>query len=177
MKLSVTGRHMAVPGSIRPLIEKKLAPLDRALGDSAVSAQVIVTRERQAIVCELTVHARGDHMLHGVGRHADLDAAVAAAIAKVTVQARRLADRWKKRRKSGPRASTLVAGDVQAAPQTGRVIRSRSYVVKPLSLDDALLALSESALSFLVFRQAATETVAVLYRRPDGHYGLIEPEA
>jgi putative sigma-54 modulation protein len=46
-----------------------------------------------------------------------------------------------------------------------------------MTLDDALLALSEGPDPFLVYRDAETEQTTILYRRPDGHFGLIEPEA
>jgi putative sigma-54 modulation protein len=45
-----------------------------------------------------------------------------------------------------------------------------------MSLDDALLTLSGGPLNFLVFRKADSDGVAILYRRPDGDFGLIEPE-
>ena len=57
-----------------------------------------------------------------------------------------------------------------------RVVRTRSRAVKPMSLDDALLALSDASQNFLVFRNADSDGVAILYRRPDGDFGLIEPE-
>jgi len=177
MKLSVTGRHLTVPGPIRQLVEKKLARVERTLGESAVSAQVVIAKERQVIVCDLTVHARADHMLHAVGRHADMETAVAEAVARLATQAERLADRWKKRRKNGGRLPMPAEAEGTVATQAVRVIRTRRYVIKPLSLEDAVLELSAGDLNFLVFRQAPAETVAVLYRRPDGHYGLIEPEA
>lgn len=177
MKLTVTGRHVTVSETIREGIGRKVRRLHRLLNDSAVSAQCIVGRERQAFVCELTVHARGDHMLHGVGRHARLPAAVTAAVEKVAQQAHRLADRWKTRRRNGlpSRAAGLV---VESAPDATppRVVRSRGYAVKPMTLDDALLALSGGQQAFLVFRHADSDAVAILYRRPDGRFGLIEPE-
>jgi putative sigma-54 modulation protein len=57
------------------------------------------------------------------------------------------------------------------------VIRTKPESIKPMNLDDAVLALQEGDRPFLVFRQAPSETMAILYRRPDGHFGLIEPEA
>ncbi|HEY7475780.1 MAG TPA: ribosome-associated translation inhibitor RaiA [Vicinamibacterales bacterium] len=179
MKLSVTGRHVAVSDAVRDDISRKVRRLDRVLNDSAVSAQCVIARERQLFVCELTVHARGDHMLHGVARHARLPVAVAAAVEKVGQQAHRLTDRWKTRRRNGQaRAGALTvepAAD-RTAVSTPRVVRTRSRAVKPMSLDDALLALSDAQQSFLVFRRAESDAVAILYRRPDGDFGLIEPE-
>jgi putative sigma-54 modulation protein len=181
MKLTVTGRQTTVSESLRQDLTTKLRRLDRLLNDSAISAQCVIGRERQGYVCELTVHARQDHILHGVGRHTRAAAAVAAAVEKVRQQAQKLTDRWKTRRRAGPRerdAARLPEGPPAAAAPAGpRVIRVRDRPVKPMSLDDAVLALSGGRQPFLVFRQAATERVAILYRRPDGDFGLIEPEA
>jgi putative sigma-54 modulation protein len=182
MKLSVTGRHLTVSAATRNEIASKLRRLERFLNDSAVSAQCVVAQERQAYVCDITVHARGDHILRGVGRDSRLPMAITAAAERVTQQAKKLSDRWKSRRKGGrdreavkPTEAAVVLTPASQAP---RVIRSRGAAVKPMSLDDAVMALTaDSGRPFIVFRQAATETIAVLFRRPDGHYGLIEPEA
>jgi ribosomal subunit interface protein len=100
LKLTVTGRHVALTDSHRQLIRRKLRRLERVLNDSAVSAQCIVALEKLSYVCEVTVHARGDHMLHAVARHARLITAVNAAVDKVRRQGKSLADRWKARRRA-----------------------------------------------------------------------------
>ena len=164
----------------RQQIEQKLRRLERLLDDSAISAQCVVSRERQMYNCELTVHARGDHMLHGLGRGSGLPVAAAAAIAKVEQQAHKLKDRWKKRRRAGSTANEtarsikveLPAASDGAGP---RVIRARPAELKPMSLEDATLQLADGDRAFVVFRQASSDTIAILYRRPDGHFGLIEP--
>jgi putative sigma-54 modulation protein len=182
MKLTVTGRHFVVTDATRRLVAEKLERLDRVLNDRAVSAQVTVGKERQQVVCELVVHVRGDHTLHAVGRHAQISPAVTASVDKVQQQAVRLADRWKTRRRDAGRKAAGAAGAIDVkvplAPNPApRVVRSRGTALKPMSLDDAILALSSGPRPFLVFRQASSETVAILYRRPDGNYGLVEPEA
>jgi ribosomal subunit interface protein len=177
MTLTVTGRHLELSPLIRQQIHTKFTRLERLLNDSAVSAQVIVTRERQAVVCEVTLHARGDHMLVGVGRHARIITAVGEAIDKVKQQAQRLSDRWKTRRRTGQKLAAAIAVEAPkpAARASGStVVRARRYAVKSLSVDDA--AARMGAAPFLVFRQAATGRVAVVFRRPDGKAGLIEPE-
>ena len=184
MKLLVTGRQVTVTDAIRQDIDRKIGRLARVLNDSAVSAQCVVARERGRFVAELTVHARGDHTLHAVGKHAALGTAVGLAVDKVAQQATKLADRWKTRRKAGRRREAPpLANDGEAISAqegqtpTSRVIRSRQAPVRPMSLDDAVLALSAGDRPFFVFRHDASNAVAVLYRRPDGHFGLIEPEA
>ena len=55
-----------------------------------------------------------------------------------------------------------------------RIIRTRRYAVKPMSVDEAALEVSADQGAFIVFRNASTDTVNVLFRRPDGNLGLIE---
>ena len=178
MKLTITGRHVQIPQAARQQIDRKLTRLERLLNDSVVSTQCVLSQQRGLYLCELTVHARGDHMMHGLGRDAQMTRAVAVAAEKVTQQAQRLKDRWKTRRRangSGRRAAPPAdRGPLERAP---RVFRARPSAVKPMSLDDAMLSLSGGGQAFLVFRNAMSEGVNILYRRLDGNYGLIEPEA
>ena len=179
MKFTVTGRHLAVTAPIREDIDKRFRKLERMLNDSAVSGQCVLSRERRGFACEIRVHARGDNTLAAVGRHADLQAAVAAAADKIAQQAHKLADRWKRRRKGSPRRAAMAPTPEgpSAAEAAPRVIRQRSRAVKPLSLDDSVLTLADGAQHFLVYRDAVSDTLAILYRRPDGNFGLIESEA
>ncbi len=176
MNLTVTGRHLELTPAIRRQIEKKLARLERLFNAHVVSVQCVVGRERQRAVCELTVHARGDHVLVGIGRHARMPTAVATAVDKVVQQAQRLADRWKTRRRTGPRREPVVVAEPGPAEPKTRVIRSRNYAVKPMTIDDAVLALKTGDQAFVVFRHHVSESVVVIYRRPDGHVGLIDTE-
>jgi len=178
MKLTVTGRHLEISGADHARIARKVQRLDRILNDSALSAVCVLSRERQAIVCDLTVHVRGNHMLHGVGSDRQMTTATAVAVERVSQQAHRLTDRWKTRRhdRAGrPAASTAKAAAPDGEPSAPRLIRSRGYAVKPMAVDDAVLLLAASDQTFLVFRHAVSDAVTVVYKRPDGHFGLIEP--
>lgn len=99
MKLTVTGRQVVVTDAQRGAIQRKAERLNRLLGPAAVSAQAVVSRERTLTVCELTVHTRGDHILHGRGRDRRFGVALTTAAERVSRQASRLTDRWKSRRK------------------------------------------------------------------------------
>jgi putative sigma-54 modulation protein len=176
MKLTVTGRHLAVTETTRTDLTKRLGRLERVLSNGVVSAQCVIGKERQAFVCDLTVHARADHMLHSVGRANRLDKAVQQAVERVAQQAQRLADRWKTRKRMNGRVASPAVPD-SAPSKPPRIVRSRDYAVKPMNLEDAVLELSTGPRAFLVFRHASSERIAVLFRRPDGHFGLIDPEA
>ena len=56
------------------------------------------------------------------------------------------------------------------------IIHSKRLPVKPMSVEEAVMQMDLMSSDFFVFRNAATDSVSVVYRRKDGHYGLIEPE-
>ena len=57
------------------------------------------------------------------------------------------------------------------------IIKSTRLPVKPMSVEEAVMQMDLMSNEFLVFRNAVTETLSVVYRRKDGNYGLIEPDA
>ncbi len=181
MKLVVTGRHMTVSPAAHEQIKRQMRRLQRLLGDSAVSAQCIIGREGKDYSAELTLHARGDNMLHATARHAQLATAVSGAAKKVGQQAQRVTDRWKSRRKGSrgrPAVPSPASGESAqpAASSPPRVVRSR-VSAKPLTIDDAILVLESSRDGVVVFRQADSGSVAMVFRRPDGKVGLVDTGA
>jgi ribosomal subunit interface protein len=120
MKISITGRHLEVSEAARAQIEKKVRRIDRLLGDSAVSAQCALWEQRGAYVFEITIHARADHMLHALARSPRIPTAVTLAVAKVSQQAQKLADRWKTRRRvpAATRPTTAARQSRQRARAT-----------------------------------------------------------
>jgi ribosomal subunit interface protein len=100
MDCTLTGRHVEVTEELRELIERRLAPLDRLLGDAAISADMVLTAaERPHYQTEFVVHARGNHRLHGVGNGESWPVAVGAAVDKVMHQAQTLKGKWQARRR------------------------------------------------------------------------------
>ena len=209
MRLELTGRHITITASVRGMVEDRLAPALRMLNDSAVSAQVVLTKEKTRVHAEITLHARGEHFLHGEATGRDVQTALGAAADKVDRQVQRLKSKWSKGKRqslspakaaaaaprperggkgfSSARGQTTPPARTPAAPTGGRgaagegrelrIIRARRYEVKPMSVDEAALEVVDGEDAFLVFRNAATDTINVLFRRPDGNLGLIEPEA
>ncbi len=99
MECTVTGRHMEIGSALRDLVHRRLLPLERLLGDSIVSADMVLSAERHLYVSELVVHARGDHRLHALAEGPNWQSAVGAAVGKVTHQAQTLKGKWHGRRR------------------------------------------------------------------------------
>jgi ribosomal subunit interface protein len=103
MRLTLTGRQVEITPQLRRLVEARLAKIERKLRASAVSAQLVLSREKNRYVTELMVHARGDHMLHGVGSAASWSTALTPAVRKVMQQAEKLKGKWQARKRAAPR--------------------------------------------------------------------------
>jgi putative sigma-54 modulation protein len=203
MRLELTARHITITPAIRKLVDERLQHTLRFLNDSAVSAQVVLTKEKTRYHADVTLHARGEHFMHGAATGRDLPTALSAAVDKIDRQGQRLKGKWrdhKRRGISGAKALADAAPAERGAKQLGsaraasdesrrgggsgdrdaqqvRVIRARRYEVKPMSVDEAALRVGAGTEAFLVFRNDTTDAVNVLFRRPDGNLGLIEPEA
>ena len=179
MRLELTGRHVTITPTIRKLVDEQLKHVLRMLNDSAVSGQIVLTKEKSRVHCDATIHARGEKFLHGAASGRDLEAALAAAVDKIDRQAQRIKGKWneRKRRGASPRKMVPVAPPSDDGAGQIRIIRARRYAVKPMTIDEAAMEIGNDANAFLVFRNAVNEEITVLFRRTDGNLGLIEPEA
>jgi putative sigma-54 modulation protein len=185
MTIEITGRKIEVTPALRSFTEKKLKKLDRLL-DGITEAHVILTVEKHRHTAEILVKSRLAR-LSGSETTNDLYASIGNVLEKIERQAKKLKDKhsWGKKRVKGvatiraprPEPEPEPEGEqgrrVQASP---RLIRSRRYAVKPMTVDEAVLQVQDSKDSFLVFRDAVSQRVGVIYRRADGNFGLIEPE-
>jgi putative sigma-54 modulation protein len=173
MRLDITGRHVEITPPLRQLIDRRLAKLSRVLNDSAISGTVILTREKYRHLSEIVIHARGDHILRGTGAANAWHLSLRQASEKIEQQAQKLKSKWAERKRRGAGARELPAEEAAGVP---RVVRATRYAVKPMSVEDAALRVETGPDTFIVFRNAETDAVSILYRRKDGNLGLIEPE-
>ena len=176
MKIEFTGRQTGIPDELRRLAERKLQKLGRLL-PAVTRAHVILAVDKHRQVAEVSVHSR--HMdLAAVEVSANPRLSVAGAIDKLVRQAQRQQARRRERKGAAtPRRAPLPTPERESDAATPRVVRSRRAAVKPMTLDEAALEMEGRADGVLVFRDAATERVNVLFRRKDGNLGLIEPGA
>jgi putative sigma-54 modulation protein len=181
MRLELTGRHVEITPELRALVEKRLAKLDRLLAGGIVSVQAVLTLEKYRRLAEFTVHMRGDRILHGLGRTNAWETSIADAIEKVTQQLVKVKGKWQARKRHGE-SVRLTVGQLSEArtrggePRARQVRRVTPYPLEPMTVDEAARALEAGDDAFLLFRNEASDDIAVVYRRKDGRLGLIEPE-
>jgi putative sigma-54 modulation protein len=164
---------------MRHLVDRKLARLERLLGNAIVSAQVVLTREKDRHLTEMTVHVRGDHMLNGRTHGPTWTAALTTAVEKIQRQGVKVKGKWagRKRKSSSARSVTIPAAAATAPARNGpRVVRLTRSEFKPMSIENAAIELGASGESFLLFRNVDTDGLSVLVRRQMDEFGLVEPE-
>jgi putative sigma-54 modulation protein len=183
LQVSVTFRHMEASDALRAYAVDKVERIIAKYLKNAVEAHVILAsnRHRQHNMAEINIHAsQFDISAHA--EEPDLYAGIDFAVEKVEAQLRKHKDRIndRKGRASLHEIATMIPVDVVSKhDEQGamRVIETETLQAKPLSVDDAVLQLDLSHSEFLVFRNSATSAISVVYRRRDGHYGLIVPTA
>jgi putative sigma-54 modulation protein len=180
MRLDITGRHFTVTAATRKFAEQRLTHAVRLLNNSAVSAHVALAKERGRVRAEIDLHVKREHFLHGAGAGPDPEAAIGVAAERIGRQIEKLKGKWSGRRRRTPAVTettvTEAAASRSAPPNGRRIIRARRYAVKPMSIEDAAAEIGDGNDAVIVFRNSASDAVTVLYRRPDGNFGLIEPE-
>jgi len=179
MRITYTGRKVELaPAQLRK-IQTQFAKLGKLLdGKDEREAHVILSHERHLHRSEINVNYH-NHPLVGIAQDADLFNSIHAAIQKLEKQAIKVRAKWRdtKRapRKSGEETEAEpVAGTAGEGEEEKKVFRINHHQHrKPMTLDEALLEM-ERGRDYLVYRDAETDRLAVLVRRRDGHFDLVE---
>jgi putative sigma-54 modulation protein len=186
MRLELTGRHLEIAAPVRRLVERKLARLERMLNDSALSAQVVLSREKRVYRADVSLHARGEKFLHGVGESAAWESSMTQAVAKIVQQASRVKGKWQARKRPGRGATLETPADDAATPPRqsrsaatvpkSRLLQATRHKLKSMSLSQATREIEAGGDGLVVYRDADTATVSVLYKRGNGELTLIETD-
>jgi putative sigma-54 modulation protein len=179
MRIAVTFRHVPPTPALRAYAEEKLEHVRKYLR-RPTDAHVILSVSKKRHVAEITLQADHVTMFAQEETH-DLYSAIDLALDKLQHQAQKL--KAKRRSHKGPAASRREsrAGAETPSPRRDRrghpeVVRGDEVFVEPMSLEEAVGQLRHSRDEVLVFRHASNQGLAILYRRRDGKFGLIEPD-
>jgi len=177
MEFEFTGRHVDITPAIERLARKELGKLDRVLDSAPMRAHVTVTAEKHRRRTEMVVYWR-DTVFTAIGENNDPAQSISIAAERIKKQILRLKEKFQARKRgraSVKEVAPVPGGAIEAAPNAPRIIAARRYRIKPMTPEEAAMILADSDDQFIVFRDAETNKVGVLYNRKDGNYGLIEP--
>jgi len=174
MTVNFTARHTNLTPEIRRYCLKRLESLKKVLGEK-VTADIILSVEKYRHKVEIKIKARRT-ALNAVEETHDMSSSLALAFDNIERRAKKERDKLRERKRRKDRTKKIFSFPPEAVEKEKRVIRSQDYSLKPMSLEEALVYFNLEKKEILVFRKMESEKLAVLYRRKDGNYGLIEPE-
>jgi putative sigma-54 modulation protein len=198
MRINVTFRHMEATDALREHAENRVRRVAKYV-HRPIDAHVILSVVKRRHIAEVVLNADRTTMT-AKEETGDLYSAIDLASDKLEHRARKHTEKITNHKVSPrSRRAQNAASDAVAPPaevRTGpglrmnvlradsfgrrkgpEVINTKRLPVKPMSVEEAVMQMDLMSNDFLVFRNAANETLSVVYRRKDGHYGLIEPES
>jgi len=182
-EIKVTGRHVAVTDAIVDYARKKVDNLHLDY-PRIIEAQIILDVEKYRHIAEVVLRCNNHITIDASAETSDLYASIDEAVGKIAQQMRKHKTRILRQHR--PRRAQIrhieeqiIADEVAEEPDNEAeplVVRTEKYPVKPMFVDEAVLQLQmNAAQQFVVFLNAKSEKVNVLYRRKQGNFGVIEP--
>ena len=194
--IQVTGRHVSVTEAMKEYCRRRLACLHLDY-PKIIEVQILLDVQKYRHTAEVILHCSNHITLEASAESDDMYVSVDEVVDKIARQMRKYKTRLMRHHR--PRKHTIRHLDetvlrwewVEEVPETESVtigkpeteanlseptvIHSEKYPVKPMFIDEAVLQIEMSSKQFLVFLNAKTEKVNVIYRRKSGDFGLIEP--
>lgn len=174
MKISINGKNIEVTNALREYAEKKVAKITKFFEKNPVGAQVTLSTERGKHIVDITVQVDG-LLLRGEEKSNDMYASIDGAIDKIERQVHKFKTRINRKLREENRV-VLEPSAIHKEEVEPQVKRTKRFAIKPMSIEEAVMQMDLLGHDFFVFSNSDTEEVNVVYRRKDGHYGLIEPE-
>ncbi|CAN5607663.1 ribosome-associated translation inhibitor RaiA [soil metagenome] len=185
--VKVTGRHLQITAAINDYVTKKIESLHLDY-PKIIEAHVILEVEKYRHSAEVILVCSNHITIEAREETDDMYAAIDAVVDKVVRQMRKYKTRLMKKHRPRkdithhleehilePEPVAHYNGDDEDGEPHHPVVRSERYPVKPMFVDEAVLQLEMSHRQFMVFLNARSSRMNVLYRRKDGDFGLIEP--
>lgn len=176
MKINVTGKNMVITNPIREYAEKKVARISKYF-DDIMEINVNLEVQKNIHTAEVLVDVKGI-FLKGLERSEDMYASIDIAVDKIEKQLIKYKEKLKLHkyadRKEGESLKMNVYQSDAANNFVAKVIVTKSIPTKPMDIDEAVMQMELLNKNFFVFRNGHNAEINVVYRRDDGHIGLIE---
>lgn len=175
MEVIVRGKNVEITEPIRNHVTKKLTKLERFFRH-IFDATVHFYSERGRVKVEVTMTASGV-VLRGEGEGPDWRTAFDEVLEKLERQIKRYKEKLERKGLlKKEELVTLEGGEEREEEPTiaNRVVKTKEFVLRPMSLEDAILQMELLGHTFFVYKDLDKDKVQVVYKRKDGNYGLID---
>ena len=177
MQTSVTFKNLDSSDTLKSYVQEKLDRFDRLM-DNPAEANVVLSVEKFRHMAEINII--GDRLtINGKEETIDMYSAIDMVLDKLEKQIKKSKEKIRERR-SGAKArnKSMLAEEINLPEEElERQIKIKNIEYKPMHVEEAALQMDLLDDNFLVFTNARSDQVNVLYRRKDGHYGLIQPNS
>ena len=176
MKFTFTEKKMGTSEELRSYTERKVGKLDRFFKTES-SANITFSMERGRFLAEITVSNNGLYYRASELTN-DMYASVDSGVASIERQIRKNKTRLAKRLREGAlEKETRPEYAPVEEEEEFKIVRSKRFPIKPMSVEEAILQMDLLEHTFFVFRDVAADgAVSVVYRRKNGGYGLISDD-
>ena len=175
MQTSVTFKNLDPSDPLKSYVQDKLDRFDRLL-DNPAEASVVLSVEKFRHIAEININ--GDRLtINGKEETNDMYSAIDMVLDKLEKQIKKNKQKVRERRIStkGKTKNMANAGMSISEEEPAIEVKVKNIEYKPMDVEEAILQMDLLKDNFLVFTNARSDQINVLYRRKDGHYGLIQP--
>ncbi len=177
MDPTITSKNVELTSAIRSHIERKLGKINRLL-NNIKQFDIVVGEEKtkspaNRYMVQLTVD-NGGTILRSEERASDIITATDKVEAVITDRIEHYKGKFIARRERGNSTIRRESREEVELPPQGQVVKTKSFDVKPMPVDEAIEQMELLGHDFFLFRNAETSRFNLVYRRRDGNYGLIE---
>ncbi len=178
MNISVTFRHMEPSEALKDYVNDRAGRLTKYV-DRPLETNVTLKVEKFRQIADVVINANGVRIA-GEESHEDMYAAIDLVMDKIERQVRKYKSKITRHKPAQGREISwrreIYEQESFDDDREPVVVRTEKYFVKPMSVDEAAMQMDLTSQEFLVFNNATSHTVNVIYRRKDGNYGLIVPQ-
>jgi putative sigma-54 modulation protein len=174
MNVHYTARQASLTPEIKAYCEKRLARLKNLVEDN-FDVNVILIVQKGRNKAEINVRAKGGGIVV-VEETLDMMESLNRAFDTLEKRVHKERAKWREKKRRGGRERKILAPVVEAPEPEKKIIRANFFSLKPLSIEEALVQLDAKNKEVFLFRREGTQEWAAVYRRKDGHYGLVEPD-
>lgn len=177
MELSFTFRNLEPSTELKAYIEEKLYKVKKYF-DSPVEAQIVLKVEKFRHIADITLSSNGNK-IKAVEKTDGMYSSVDQVIDKIEGQLRRLTSRKKEYKSENIKGEDYLAGDTKGqqdilSDSEPMITKTERLDVKPMDIDEAAMQIKLSKKNFLVFTNARSKNINIIYKRKDGNLGLIK---
>ena len=174
MKLNIRGSKIEITDAIKSYLEGKVQKLDKYFENpEEINANIVVKTKGIDQTVEITIPIK-KAILRVEESNKDLYSSIDLAVDKLERQIRKNKTKIKQKN-NREKFDLFIDFEVEEVEENAEtIVKRKSIDMKPMSEEDAILQMDLLGHEFFIFKDSDTDTNAVLYKRKDGNYGIIE---